>query len=149
MADRAVDPIDELLLDALERNGRMSMRQLADEAHISRANAYARVERLTKDGIVKGYTAVVDPVARGLTTAAYVTLSIQQAKWRYVCSQLRAVKGIEHIALVGGEFDVVLLVRAKDNADLRRLVLEDIQAIDGVINTRTLLVFDEPELPQA
>ena len=50
-----------------------------------------------------------------------------------------------HVALVGGEFDVVLLVRARDNADLRRVVLDEVQAIEGVTSTRTLLIFDEAE----
>jgi DNA-binding Lrp family transcriptional regulator len=52
---------------------------------------------------------------------------------------------VVHIALVGGEFDAILLVRARDNADLRRLVLDVIQGMPGVVNTRTLLVFEEVE----
>jgi len=47
------------------------------------------------------------------------------------------------MALVGGEFDVILLVRTRDNADLRRLVLDEIQGIPGVVSTRTLLIFEE------
>jgi DNA-binding Lrp family transcriptional regulator len=54
-----------------------------------------------------------------------------------------------HIALVGGDFDVIMLVRASDNTDLRRLVLDEIQGMPGVVNTRTLLVFEEFEPPPA
>jgi DNA-binding Lrp family transcriptional regulator len=74
-----------------------------------------------------------------------VTLNVRQAEWRHVSGQLQALPGIVHIALVGGEFDVVLLVRARDNADLRRLVLDEVQGMQGVVSTRTLLVFEEPE----
>ena len=40
---------------------------------------------------------------------------------------------------------MILLVRARDNADLRRLVLDEIQGMEGVLTTRTLLVFEEHE----
>lgn len=143
MAGTRIDEIDAQILDALERDGRLSMRQLAELVHISRANAYARVERLTRDGVITGYAALIDPVGRGLGTSAYITMNVQQTDWRSIHSKLRALPGIEHIALVGGDFDVVMLVRAKDNSDLRRLVLDEIQAIPGILSTRTLLVFDE------
>lgn len=143
MAPPPLDPIDELILVALERDGRLSMRQLAEAVHISRANAYSRVERLQSTGVITGFSASIDPVARGFGTSAYITLNVRQTDWREIHARLRSFDTIEHIALVGGEFDVVLLVRARDNADLRRLVLDEIQSIEGVISTQTLLIFEE------
>ena len=140
-----VDDTDHQILDALLNDGRMSMRTLAETLHISRANAYARVERLRTSGVIRGFRAEVDPELSGLGTSAYVTLNVRQAAWRHIAEQLQALPGIVHIALVGGEFDVVMLVRARDNGDLRRLVLDEIQGMEGVVSTRTLLVFEEPE----
>lgn len=144
MAD-TLDDTDHRILDALTRDGRMSMRTLAETLHISRANAYARVERLRTSGVIRGFRADVDPELSGLGTSAYITLNVRQAAWRTICEQLQALPGVVHIALVGGEFDVILLIRARDNADLRRLVLDEIQGMDGVLSTRTLLIFEEPE----
>ena len=145
MAD-ALDDTDREILDVLSRDGRISMRALAETTHISRANAYARVERLTKDGVIRGYHAVVDPELSGLSTSAYVTVNLRQSHWRQIQQHLRTLPGVVHIALVGGDFDAVLLLRARDNADLRRLVLEEILSIEGVLNTRTLLIFEEPTI---
>ena len=139
-----LDDIDRRILDELTADGRMSMRTLAERLHISRANAYARVDRLRKSGVVRGFTADIDPQAAGLGTSAYVTLSLRQADWCEVRAALQRLDGVAHIGLVGGEFDVILLVRARDNADLRRLVLDEIQGMPGVLNTRTHLVFEEP-----
>ncbi|GAA1656297.1 Lrp/AsnC family transcriptional regulator [Actinoplanes couchii] len=138
-----LDDTDRLILRALASDGRMSMRTLAETLHISRANAYARVARLQQTGVIRGFHADVDPVAAGLTTAAYVTLNLQQANWREVLGKLRALPGVVHIGLVGGDFDVILLVRVADNTELRHLVLDEIQGMPGVINTRTLLLFEE------
>ncbi len=140
-----LDDTDRRILDELAVDGRMSMRTLADRLHVSRANAYARVDRLQKSGVIRWFRADVDPVASGLATTAYVTLNLRQADWRRIREQLQALPGIANIGLVGGEFDVILLVRARDNEDLRRLVLDEIQGMEGVLTTRTLLVFEEHE----
>lgn len=138
------DDTDREILDVLSRDGRISMRALAETVHISRANAYARIERLTADGVIRGYHADIDPELSGFGTSAYVTVNLRQSHWRQIKQRLQALPGIAHIGLVGGEFDAVLLVRARDNADLRRLVLKEVLGIEGVLSTRTLLVFEEP-----
>jgi len=46
---------------------------------------------------------------------------------------------------VGGEFDVILLVRAADNTALRRVVLDQLQAVPGVLATRTFLIFEDAD----
>jgi DNA-binding Lrp family transcriptional regulator len=140
---RDVDEVDRRILAELTRDGRMSMRALAERAHVSRANAYARVDRLVADGVITGFAAQIDPERAGLGTSAYVLLSIQQNTWREVAAALGELPHIEHFALVGGDFDVLALVRAPDNAALRHIVLERIQEIDGVRGTRTWLIFDE------
>ncbi|NYJ75750.1 Lrp/AsnC family transcriptional regulator [Allobranchiibius huperziae] len=141
-----LDVIDTRILVELSKDGRMSVRALAQLLHISRANAYARVDRLQQSGVIRGFRADLDPVATGLGTTAYVTLNLRQADWRVVRERLRELPGVVHIGLVGGEFDVILLVRAIDNAHLGRLVLGVIQEMPGVVNTRTFLVFEEPTL---
>jgi DNA-binding Lrp family transcriptional regulator len=140
-----LDDIDRRIIDALRRDGRLSVRALAEEVSISRANAYTRLERLTSSGAITGFTATVDPAAIGLGTSAYVTLTVRQNSWRELKARLQAIPEVHHMALVGGEFDVILLVRAADNAALRDVVLNELQAIPEVLATRTSLVFEDVE----
>lgn len=140
---RSLDDLDRRLLAELARDGRISIRSLAQRAGMSRANAYARVDRLVQEGVIRGFGARLDPDAAGLGTSAYVTVQIEQNSWRQVSERLRHIPYVEHFALVGGDFDVLVLVRAPDNAALRHVVLEEIQDIPTVRATRTWLVFDE------
>lgn len=140
---RALDTVDRQIIGELLGDGRKSIRAIAEEVHISRANAYARVNQLLADGVITGFSATLDPERAGLGTSAYVMLTIQQNTWREVSAALRELPFVEHFALVGGDFDVLTLVRAPDNAALRHIVLERIQEIDGVRGTRTWLIFDE------
>ncbi|MFJ9716001.1 Lrp/AsnC family transcriptional regulator [Streptomyces sp. NPDC101213] len=143
---RPLDAIDQDILKMLQADGRASIRSVAERVHVSRANAYARINRLVEDGVIRGFGARVDHERAGHGTSAYVTLKIVQNSWRTVREQLRRLPGASHIALVGGDFDVLLLVHTPDNRSLRELVLTRLQAIPEVLSTRTLLVFEEEDL---
>jgi DNA-binding Lrp family transcriptional regulator len=138
-----MDDIDTRIIEALRSDGRASITAVAEAAHVSRANAYARLSRLLDDGVITGFTAKVDPVRSGRGSSAYVTLRVEQAGWHELRDRLRDIPEVEHFALVGGDFDVILLVRARDNEDLRRLVLETLPGIPSVRDTKTSLIFED------
>lgn len=145
-AVRPLDTIDRSILRMLQNDGRASIRSVAERVHVSRANAYARINRLIDDGVIRGFSALVDQERAGQGASAYITLKIVQNSWRTVRKQLTTLPGATHIALVSGDFDVLLLVHTKDNRELRELVLTRIQSIPEVLSTRTLLVFEETDL---
>ena len=141
----ALDDTDRAIVAELRRDGRLSVRALAERVHISRATAYSRLQRLHRDQVITGYAAQVDPDKLGLATAAYVSVSIEQGSWREVLEALEVLPRVEKVALVGAEFDMLVEVRARDNHELRDVVLGRIQAVAGVRATRTWLIFDEWE----
>ncbi|MFH8367891.1 Lrp/AsnC family transcriptional regulator [Streptomyces sp. NPDC018031] len=143
---RPLDAIDRDILRMLQTDGRASIRSVAERVHVSRANAYARMNRLLDDGVIRGFSARVDQERAGQGASAYITLKIVQNSWRTVREELRKLPGAAHIALVSGDFDVLLLVHMADNRSLRELVLTRIQAIPDVLSSRTLLVFEETDL---
>jgi DNA-binding Lrp family transcriptional regulator len=138
-----LDEVDRAIIAELLRDGRTSVRALAERVHVSRANAYARLSRLMDDGVITGFTAELAPQKAGLGTSAYVSVTIEQNAWRAVSARLQDIPYVEHFAMVGGDYDVLVLVRTPDNAALRHVVLERIQDIPGVRATHTWLVFEE------
>jgi len=138
-----LDDTDRRIVAALRTDGRMSMRALAEHLHISRAGAYARVERLRRDGVITGFTAVVDPERYGFDISAYVHLKISQHSWKEVRRRISEIPEVWHGALVSGENDLVLLVRTHDAASLRDLVLNRFQAMPDVLSTQTIFILDE------
>jgi DNA-binding Lrp family transcriptional regulator len=138
-----MDETDRRIVEALRGDGRMSMRALADLVHISRASAYARVARLESEGVINGYAAVIDPVRAGYALSAYVYLDIAQRSWKSVRGQLLSMPDVDHVALVSGEHDILLRVRAQDAVSLRDVVLTRLQDIPEVRSTQTVLIFEE------
>ncbi|MCU1432440.1 MAG: transcriptional regulator [Actinotalea sp.] len=142
--DELLDETDRRILAELTADGRLSVRMLAERVNVSRAHAYTRIERLKAAGVLEGFTAVVHPARSGLGTSAYVELTVRQNSWRDLSEHLRGVPEVKHMALVGGgDVDVMLLVRTRDNEQLRRVVLDVLQGIPGVLSTRTHLIFED------
>jgi DNA-binding Lrp family transcriptional regulator len=138
-----LDDVDRAIVQALRRDGRMSMRLLAQELHISRAATYNRVQRLESTGVITGYAATIDPERYGHGISAYVYLKIAQRSWKPLRDRLTGMSQVEHAALVSGDTDIVLLVRARDAPALRDLVLEHLHTMPEVVSTQTVLIFEE------
>ena len=138
-----LDALDRRLVAELQADGRISMRALAERMHISRAGCYARVERLRRDGVIKGYAALVDSRRLGRGLSAFVYVKIRQHSWKQVRRAMREVPEIEHGYLVTGDNDLLLFIRTRDADSLRELVLNQLQAMKDVQSTHTVLVFDE------
>jgi DNA-binding Lrp family transcriptional regulator len=143
---RSVDDIDRRIVDELRADGRMSITELAERVGISRANAYARFERLRSDGVLTGFGARVDPRRLGLDIAALITVTAEQEAWQDLRDDMLAMPEVDYFALTTGEFDIVLLVRAPDVETLRDVVLVRLQNMPEIRATRTILILDE-EIP--
>lgn len=140
---RPLDDVDRSILAQLTEDARRSVTTIAENVHVSRAHAYNRIAKLQADGVITKYTTLVDPLRAGLRSSAYVTLKVRQQTWRDLRERLRAIPEVHHIALVGGDFDVIILVRAVDNTDLRRVVFDQLQNMPGILDTQTFLIFED------
>lgn len=138
-----LEPVDRKIIAALAEDGRISITALADKVHVSRAHCYARLQHLQKTGVITGFSVTVDPTRLGLGASAHVILKLRQHNWRALRQQLLDIPEVWHVTLTGGPMDVILLVRARDTADLRRVVFDEIQPLEGVMDTQTFMIFDD------
>ncbi len=140
---RPLDPVDETIVATLRRDGRLSIPALAEEVGVSRATAYARFDRLCNSGVITGFSARVDPASVGLDVAALVLITVAQGIWRNLKDEVARLPHVEWLGLATGPFDFVVLVRARDLAELRDVVLEGILSLEGVKNAQTTVLLDE------
>ncbi len=138
-----LDRLDRRLLAALREDGRISVAALAEATDTSRANAYARLRRLTDEGVITGFSARIDSRVAGLDVSTVVLVACHQPDWRQLAQRLSDLEEVEYCALISGEYDALLLVRAPDVETLRDVILERIQSLPGVRSTQTLFVLDE------
>lgn len=143
----ALDDTDRQIVGELLADGRLPVAELAGRIGISRATAYARLQRLREDGVIRGVRAEVDTAKLGFPLEAIILGDVEQAAWRDARKRLLALPGVERLLLTSGGHDFVLIVRAPDLSALRDLVLLKLHDMPEVRTTQTMLVLDEVNLP--
>lgn len=138
-----LDRVDRRILELLAEHGRMSIATLAERAGVSRAGAYARLDRLRSDGVLEGFSARVRPARLGLGITALVLISGRQPAWRTLREELASMPEVEYCAFTTGEYDALVLVRVPTVETLRDVILERLQASETVRATQTIFVLDE------
>jgi DNA-binding Lrp family transcriptional regulator len=143
LSDSGLDEIDRAMVRELLVDGRLSVNALAERAHISRATAYGRFKRLCDTGVIRGFSALVDPARVGLPITALILVNVEQNAWQEVRDELKTLPGLEYLAFTSGGFDMVLLVRVPDVVALRDVVLVRLHGSPRVRDTQTIFVLDE------
>lgn len=138
-----LDEIDRVMVRELLADGRLSVNALAERANISRATAYGRFKRLCDTGVIRGFSALVDPARVGLPITALILVNVEQNSWQEVRDELKSLPGLEYLAFTSGGFDMVLLVRVPDVVALRDVVLVRLHGSPRVRDTQTIFVLDE------
>ncbi|MCR6488691.1 Lrp/AsnC family transcriptional regulator [Amycolatopsis sp. OK19-0408] len=131
----ALDSIDKEILRILQRDGRLSNRDLAAAVGLSAAPCLRRVQRLEEQGYISGYAALVDRdlVGRGLTV--FVTVRLAQHT-KHAIERFEAEVGKDPAVLechwTAGETDYLLKVAVADLPGLDRFLLDRMTRIPGV-----------------
>jgi DNA-binding Lrp family transcriptional regulator len=135
-----MDRIDRKIVALLQRDARRSFQDIGAQVSLSAPAVKRRVDRLAENGVLRGYSAVVDPEAFGWHTHAFVALFCEG---RMAAGEVRAaVAGHPEVAAaytVAGEASAILHVRAQDTRHLEE-ALERIRDQPGVTRTHTQVV---------
>lgn len=135
-----MDATDRQILALLSEDGRRAYDDIARRVSLSAPAVKRRMDRLRRDGVLRGFTAVIDPAALGAVTEAMVELFYGPAvTLDQVAASLRARPEVVEAWSVTGEADAIARVRTRDNADLERLII-DLQRDGAVIRTRSQVV---------
>ncbi|MFB9234578.1 Lrp/AsnC family transcriptional regulator [Plantactinospora siamensis] len=135
-----IDAVDQRIIASLVADARASYAEIGGRVSLSAPAVKRRVDRLRAAGVIKGFTAVVDPAAVGWTTEAFIELF---CTGRTTPAQISAATR-RHPEVVGaytvsGEADAIVHLRAADIAHLEQ-TLERLRAEPFVTSTRSMIV---------
>lgn len=147
-----IDKIDARILRLLQQDGRISNLKLAEAVHLSPTAVLERVKRLTRDGVILGYEARLDPEKLGAGMLVFVEILLDRTVHAVMDSFKAAVQVRAEILechLVAGGFDYLLKVRVADMAAYREFLGNVIWTLPGVRETRTYAVMEEVKATSA
>jgi len=125
MARELDDATDKMLAALLVADGRQTLKSLAKATGLSVSAVQARVRRLEADGVIRGYTALVDPEAVGLPLAAFISLTPLDPSYEYeIPDRIAHLAEIESCHSVAGDASFILFVRVATPTALETLIRE-------------------------
>jgi Lrp/AsnC family leucine-responsive transcriptional regulator len=141
-----LDRIDRRILAHLQDDGRMSNLKLAEAVALSPTAVLARVQRLTRDGFIQGYQAVLNPQLLGARMLVFVEVLLDRTTPN-VFEQFRAAAQVHppilECHMVAGGFDYLLKIRVADMEAYRQFAGSVLWQLPGVRETRTYAVMEE------
>ncbi len=129
------------LIELLKTNARMTNAELAVLLGKSEQQVAQDIEKLEKDGIIKGYTAIIDESAYDPNTVfALIELKVtpqSQSGFDEIAQQISGYEQVEAVRLMSGTYDIIVEVTGKNIRDISLFVSQRLAAIDAVQETTT------------
>jgi DNA-binding Lrp family transcriptional regulator len=135
-----IDEIDEQIVALLRENARRSFQDIGDRVSLSAPAVKRRVDRLEAKGVIRGYTATIEPTAFGWHSHAFVELYCEgRMAGAEVAAAVSRHPEVEGAYTIAGAPSAILHVRAADTQHLEE-ALERIRETPGVTRTQTQVV---------
>ena len=140
-----MDAFDLDLLDALQRNGRMTNNELAEQVRLSPSQCSRRRAQLEQDGVIAGYHAELSGAAIGLEVSAFVRMALhthspENAK-RFL-DLINSLDEVQEAYALTGESDYLVKIIVPSLAALSRLLADVFLPNPAVANVRSSIVLD-------
>jgi Lrp/AsnC family transcriptional regulator, leucine-responsive regulatory protein len=144
MAD--LDRIDRRILDILQRQGRISMTDLAEQIGLSTSPCTERVRRMEREGVITGYRAQVDAGKLGQTLLVYIEITLSSKSgdvFEKVRRELANTPAVLECHLVSGAFDYLVKVRVRGMDEYRQLLGDLLRSLPVAAESRSHFVMEE------
>ncbi len=141
-----LDRIDRRILDILQRDGRISMTELAGEVGLSASPCTERVKRMERAGVISGYFARVDPEALGKTLLVFVEIKLSTKSgdvFDAVRKELLHMPEVMECHLVSGSFDYLVKFRLRGMKEYRHLLGDILKRLPVSAESHSYVVMEE------
>ena len=141
-ANGECDRFDLAILEILERDGRITITDLAKQAGLSKTPCQVRMKRLIERGYITGFRAVLNYKLLDVGHVAFAQVKLHNTTQSALDAFNKAVRDIaevEQCHMVAGSFDYLLKVRTKDIESYRRVLGESISALPHVASSSTFV----------
>jgi DNA-binding Lrp family transcriptional regulator len=144
-----LEEVDFRILAELEADSKQSLKALSKNLGVPMSTVYDKIKRFEKNGVIKRYSAILDPMKVGRPTLALVMVSMRfqfsgepVVNQKEVALKIARMPLVQEVYIISGEWDLAVKVRARDLKEIGDLIIERLRAIRGVDKTATLLVLD-------
>ncbi|MBI2971904.1 MAG: Lrp/AsnC family transcriptional regulator [Candidatus Aenigmarchaeota archaeon] len=131
---------DERILSLLKKNAKLSSKQISGQTGIPVTTVHNRIKKLERDGVIRGYRAIVAREKTGKNVHAFVHIELGMKREQAVVKTLEQMPEVEAWYILTGETDILLKVSVADVHELNDLVLNKLKTVKSIKKTQTSLV---------
>jgi DNA-binding Lrp family transcriptional regulator len=146
MAEKDVlDELDIKILKTFQEDARQSSREIAKKLNVATGTVYSRIKKLTESGIIKGYTAIIEPTLVGFDLTVVTLMRIEPGYLVDVENEVAKLSNVCAVYDITGEFDAVFIARFKNRAALNYFIKSvlKIPHLRGMVTSVVLNVVKE------
>ncbi len=134
-----MDDLDATLLRLFSEEPRIGVLEASRRLGVARGTVQARLDKLSRNGVISGWGPVLDPEAIGYPVSAFLTLEIRQGSGHETIAQhLATIPEVLEAYTITGAGDMWARVVARSNADLQR-VIDAVLSTSGVVRSSTVI----------
>ena len=141
-----LDQIDLQILKTLQRNAKLTTKELADIVHLTPTPVFERQKRLERMGYIKKYVAILDPEKLDQGLLVFCKVKLKQINSEIANSFVRRIQYIPEVTEcynTSGTYDYLLKVRARDMKQYQEFLLTKLGDIDSVAAIESMFVMSE------
>ena len=141
-----LDETDLQILKTLQKNAKLTTKELADAVHLTPTPVFERQKRLEKKGYIKKYVAVLDPERLGLGLLVFCQVKLKQINHELADSFVRRIQRVPEVMEcynISGAYDYLLKVRVRDMRQYQEFVINKLGDIDTVGSIESTFVMSE------
>jgi len=140
-----LDEKDNQILGILLRNSRTPLAHISKVVGISSPAIRERIIKMKKEGIIKGFSTIIDYKKLGLGLTAFIGLSMDDSRCcqEDVFTELEGIPRVLEAHFTNGDEDILVKIVTENTETLVEL-LGQMNAIDGVNRTKTLVALKTP-----
>ena len=146
-----LDRIDLKIIDALQRDGKITNLELAEKVGLSPTPCIKRIKKLESTGIISGYKATIDPLAAGFEICALVLVQINNHTRRAgdeFSEAVRKTPSIVESNMISGKLDYLLRIYARNLAHYEEILKDHISELPYIASLESLFVLNASSQPQ-
>lgn len=140
------DNLDFAILEELQKNGRISVADLARKIHLSQPAVHNRIKRLERQGVISQYVALLDREALGYDLLCFIQVSLTQhisEQINQVMESFRVLPQVLECYRIAGEYDILLKVALRNTRHLDQFIELHLTTQAGIGRIQTSLVLNE------
>jgi DNA-binding Lrp family transcriptional regulator len=143
-----LDEKDLAILTLLQKNCRMTAREIARKINSPITTVFAKMRRMEQQEVIKEYNAILDSKKLNLGTTAFILASFSYRNGetplsqRVIAEQIAKFPEVQDVHIISGDWDILIKIKEESVDAVGNFVIDKLRTVKGIEKTLTCMVFD-------